>query len=301
MKGFLLKTLAFFLILLFLGSGIFWITFMLSYNNVSNITLDKEVNILICGDSHTKTALNDSIIPNSLNIAHSSEHYMYSYNVLQVLLRNNPQITKVILGLSYHNLSSFYDANVFEKSKTQYMYPRYFVTLDFTTIANLVATNPSGFFGDFKDIYHGVYRHINAKNLGDYSFIGWFYDSDRNNKNDSTINSALEMHYFPAEGEVFEASAFQMEYILEIVQLCNDMNVQLILLACPLSKEYRAGVPLKFQELYTSVKTENNDCIWDYHNFVVPDSCWGDGDHLNLSGSMIFSDFIAGKMAAQSW
>ncbi|RLD82235.1 MAG: hypothetical protein DRJ15_02085 [Bacteroidetes bacterium] len=300
MKGFLYKIFKFFLILLITVSAAFGITYMLSYRNVSNIKLDKDTHILICGDSHTKTALNDSIIPNSLNIAHSSEHYLYSYNVLRVLLANNPQITTVLLGMSYHNLSTFYDDYIFDQAMTQYMYPRYAAVLDINSIPLILNHNFEGFTTDFKDIYHGAYRHINSRKLDDYSFIGWFYKSKRNNKNDSTINDALEKHYYRSGQDLYSISEFQLIYLRKIMKLCIYQDVKLKLINCPLSTEYHSQVPTEFLEYYDNLNSEFGQFILDYHDFTVPENCWGDGDHLNLSGSMIFSEFVVREMASQS-
>ena len=296
MKGFLNKILLFFLILFIVVSGTFGITFMLSYKNVSDISLDEDIQIIICGDSHTKTALNDSIIPHSLNIAHSSEHYLYTYNVLKVLLKNNPQITTVILGFSYHNISSFYDDNIFEQDKTQYMYPRYFTVLDLNTISLLMHHNFDGFLTDIKDIYHGVYRHINAKELDDFSFIGWFYQSHRNNKNDSTVNRALQEHYYRKDHSMLGLSAFQLVYLDRIVELCQKKDVRLLLVNCPVSREYRIRVPQKFVDGYDEFARKYDRLVFDYHEFPVPERCYGDGDHLNISGSEIFSVHLLDEM-----
>ena len=292
MKGFLNKVLLFFLILLIVLTGVFGITYLLSYRNVSKLTLDGNIHTLICGDSHTKTALNDSIIPNSLNIAHSSEHYLYSYNVLRVLLKNNPQVSTVILGLSYHNLSSFYDDYIFEPDMTQYMYPRYFTVLDGKAMSLIIRDNFDGFQRDFKDIYHGIYRHINARELDDYSFIGSFYKSSRNNKNDSTVNRALQEHYYNNDNSLQEISAFQLEYLMKIMKLCVNEKVKLILINCPLSNEYKSQVPQKFLDSYDLEAYEYGHYLLDYHDFDVPEEFWGDGDHLNILGSEIFSSFI---------
>ena len=83
---------------------------------LDNITLSKNVTTIICGDSHTKSAVNDSLLQHSINISQTSEHFLYTYNVLAFTLKNNPQIKKVILGVSYHSFSEIYDSYVFDKN-----------------------------------------------------------------------------------------------------------------------------------------------------------------------------------------
>jgi len=284
------------MILVITVAGTFGIVFMLSYQHVSKLKLDNDIHTIICGDSHTQTALNDSIIPNSLNIAHSSEHYLYTYNVLKLLLRNNRQIRTVILGFSYHNLSSFYDDYLFDEDKTQYMYPRYFTVLDAEAMSLLVSNNFGGFLTDLKNTYHGVYRHINARELLDYSFIGWFYQSDRNYKNDSTVSRAIKEHYFNDDQSMQGFSAFQLIYLDRIIELCRLHDVRLILINSPLSKEYRARVPEEFIDRFNEFAKSHDQQLLDYHDFEVPERCWGDGDHLNSSGAKIFSAYIVESM-----
>lgn len=296
MKGFLIKILLFFLTLIITIAGTFGIVFMLSSHNARNLKIDDDIYTLICGDSHTKTALNDSIIPNSLNIAHSSEHYLYTYNVLKVLLKKNPQIRTVILGFSYHNISSFYDDYLFEQDKTQYMYPRYFTILDTEAMSLVLSKNFKGFLVDLKNTYHGVYRHINARELDDYSFIGWFYNSNRNNKNDSTVNRAIQEHYYNQEQDSQGFSSFQMIYLERIIDLCHREKVRLLLMNCPLSKEYLGRVPPKFIDSYNEFAEKHEAIMLDYHDFEVPEKCWGDGDHLNKSGAEIFNAYIEESM-----
>jgi len=300
MKGFLNKVLLFFLILLIAVAGTFGITYLLSYRNVSNITLDDNIHTIICGDSHTKTALNDSVIPNSLNISHSSEHYLYTYNVLKVLLRNNPQVRTVILGFSFHNMSSYYDDNLFEPEKTQYMYPRYISVLDRKAFSTILTSNVRGFVRDIKDIYQGVNRHIGAKELSQYGFIGGFYDSDRANKNDSTLRRALMEHYYNPDQSLQGFSTFQLLYLRSISDLCREANVRLILMNCPVSREYRAQIPAKFIANYYGIAEEYENAFMDYHDYFVPEESYGDGDHLNKSGSKLFSLYFLNQKKSEN-
>jgi len=79
MKLFLKKSLLF----LFIGTFVLLLLF-LSINYIYNkrvekLALDKNISTLICGDSHPMCAIDDKIIPNSINISLSAECYYYTY------------------------------------------------------------------------------------------------------------------------------------------------------------------------------------------------------------------------------
>lgn len=292
MKRFLYKIILFFAIVLALGGLGFGTVYLISNYYVSSLKIDKNIHTLICGDSHTQTALNDKLIPNSLNIAHSTEHYLYTYNVLKLLLRNNPQIQNVVLGFSYHNISSSRDKFIFAPEMTQYMYPRYISVLGRKSFSQLITSNPSGFFNNFKDIVRGFNRHIGARELYHFGFIGGYYYSEVANKNDSTINHTIKMHYFDENGEEHGYSDLQTEYLQSIVDLCWEENVELVLLNCPISKEYKAMIPESFIETYLSQTKQYGTIVLDYSDFSVPENCYGDGDHLNTFGAEIFTQHL---------
>ena len=107
MKKFIINTVVFISIPVVIGIPILF-AFDLYVNGLYNDDQIKgNISDIYIGDSHIKHAINDSIIPNSLNIAESSESFYFSYFKLKILLENNPSIKKVHLGLSYHNLSNY--------------------------------------------------------------------------------------------------------------------------------------------------------------------------------------------------
>ena len=39
------------------------------HNQIDNLKIDNNINVIVCGDSHTQSAINDSILEHSLNIS----------------------------------------------------------------------------------------------------------------------------------------------------------------------------------------------------------------------------------------
>ena len=291
MRKFLLKIIVFFSVALILISIVSVIIFLQTYNATDKIKLDENIHTLICGDSHTETALNDSILQGSINISQSSQHYFYLYNVLKKLLKNNPQINTVIVGFSFHSLSSFYDDYLFQEEFSKHMYTRYFSILDVHSLFFLLTKNFPGVANDFNNILKSINKNTKVRDLERYQFIGKFYDSDRSNKNDSTIMNAISIHYYN-NGKEQAFSDYQETYLGKIIELCREKNINLILMNCPVSNEYKAKIPSKFIENYYGFSEAHKDIILDYHDFQLPEDHYGDGDHINKKGSILFSKSV---------
>ena len=80
-----------------------------------NININNGINTLVIGDSHTELAINDSLLNNTLNISTPAEGYIFTYMKLRNILKNNSQIRNIMLGVSYHNFSSYYDKYIYEE------------------------------------------------------------------------------------------------------------------------------------------------------------------------------------------
>ena len=103
--------------LIFIGVSLAFIfSNVILKKRISNTFLSNEVSILISGDSHIVTSINDSIIHHSLNIANHGEQYLFTYNKLLKILHQNPHINTVYIGRSYHNFSNAFDEGIKEKS-----------------------------------------------------------------------------------------------------------------------------------------------------------------------------------------
>ena len=108
MRKFIKNLFAFiFIYILFIISTIF-----VYKQKLQKCQFNKNISTVICGDSHPMSAINDNILKNSINISNDSQHYIYTYNVLKIVVKNNPQIKTVILGSSFHSFGE-YDKVIF--------------------------------------------------------------------------------------------------------------------------------------------------------------------------------------------
>ena len=107
---------------------------------LQNYTVPQNVNNLFIGDSHIMQGINDSIIPNSINLAENSEAYYYSYFKIKGIIKNNPSIKNIFLGFSYHSLSSYYEEFEFGKFSKN-VCTTYFFIMPFSEQIKLMAVN----------------------------------------------------------------------------------------------------------------------------------------------------------------
>lgn len=293
MKKFIYKIAHFFFIIV----AIIFIVFVYYRWSLQKIHLPHNITTIISGDSHTQSAINDSILDNCINISQTSEHYLYTYTVLNLTIKNNPQIKRIILGVSYHSFGKAYDKNVLgEKSK--FMYSKYFSILDKEALFELYPNNANNMIIQIPNVVKSVFKSIISTNYNQYPFYGAFYKSQRSNINDSTVNKAIQRHYYNQDGEIQKKSHLQIKYLHKIINLCNNSNVELILINTPVSKIYKEKIPKEILLFYYSLlnKIKGNALIWDYNDLPLEDKCYGDGDHINYLGAEVISNLIKNKI-----
>ena len=269
---------------------------IISLNN-SMFRIDKAKHILILGDSHTECGLNDAFIPGSINLSSSADAYLYSYLKLRKFISINPQINIIILGYGYHNLVKNMDAwysgdkYIFEKL------PKHIYLMKFSEIYNIFKSNPGSVLSSTLEIYRSIFKlmiksvlHIQYKGLG----LGRFLSLDYNKLEYDILRL---MKKSPKESKQNEISRYQIKYILEINNLCKERKIKLILLSTPiyryLSDQSKDGKEMIYN-FYKSYLSGNN--FWDYSNITLPNSYFGDCEHLNYNGATVFSKILKERL-----
>jgi len=297
MKLFLKKSLFFLLIGTLLVFLFFPINFI--YNKrVEKLTLGGNISTLICGDSHPMCALDDKIIPDSINISLSAECYYYTYYRLKKILNNDNDLKYILLGLSFSNFGENRDNRIYKTEEIKNMYPKYFLILENREKLDLLKKNPNGLLKSTPYILKSaITTFFKPNKYANYPFWGCFHDSKNTNLSDENIKAAINRHYYNNNFDLLQGfSALQLEYLLKIIDLCNKNNIRLYLINTPISNEYFSKIPEKFINHYYSIvkklKFSKNIRILDYHNYQLPQNCFGDADHLNSNGAKIFSEII---------
>ncbi len=304
MKKFVKNIFAFVFILLFIGILLF-VSIIYSYKQKLHLVkFDKNISTVICGDSHPMCGINDSILEGSINISNHSQHYLYTYNVLRIVLKNNPQINTVILGSSFHSFGE-YDKIIFDSEKATPFYPSFFPILDYESATLIISNNFLSSIMSSKDIVKSIIattRH-NCNSYKSYPFIGYYHKSNKSNLNDSTITTAIKRHYYQQNGTEQGFSNYQYKYLTKIVKLCIEYKVKLVIINTPISNNYYKKIPKKFVSNFYSTMSNYKNSIefWDFYSLPLENKCFGDGDHLNDYGAKILTLKIDSILKKSTW
>jgi len=302
MKIFLKKSLCFIFVGLFSTLAIFFTINYLYNARITKLTFDKNISTLICGDSHPMSSLDDKVISNSVNICLSSECYYYTYYKLRKILNNDNNIKYILLGMSFHSFEKNYDKQIFETKKIKEMYPIYFLILENSEKVYLVKKNPTGFLGSIPYIIkEAIITFLKPNEYNNYPFWGYYRISENTNLSNANIKAAIERHYHDTDsGLLQDFSDIQLEYLMKILNICTKKNIQLYLANTPISNEYFSKIPEKFINHYYNITKKlefsKNVKILDYHNYQLPQNCYGDADHLNSNGAKIISEEIISEI-----
>jgi hypothetical protein len=286
MRRFLKKIALYFGIMLLVIAGLAW-----SYKlKMDSLNIRPGITTLICGDSQPQTALNDSIIQSSMNIAQGNEHYFYTHQKLKYLLPRNPGIKLVILGISYQTFTTSFDKLIAT------MLPQHLLILDFTGKLFVVKQHPLEFLTSLRAITHEFNAIVNARSYSDYWLWGGFIKSDISKLDEYSIDDGIKVRYYETRGGLQGYSIWQEPYLKEIIRLCHDREIKIVLVGTPVNFRFADKIPDKFIRKFHSILgsiDSSKVVILDYQGIEMPDNCFRDGHHLNSLGAEKFSKLIA--------
>lgn len=325
MRFFLSRTIVFVIAgsILFLFVGFFQLRVLhhFVYSDEA-LKLSPYKKILFIGDSHAMSAFNDSLIPNSFNASRNSESLFQTYNKLEALLKANPQITTVVLSFSPHNVAKQADEGILYGD-------RYWPVLNSDSrrfIANalnnklLPANTGGGVRAYAQQLKHylivsyltikwnwGLPQSLNnymdyfleAKNNSAkiyYSPIFTLpYKSTHSNLDDNTIKKTIHRHYGT---QCDTTTVFSINYFWKIIETCEKQDLKLVLVNTPQHQKYRSQIPEYNLKVYNHLVSaiQSNVHYLDFSDLPLADKYYGDGDHLNYNGNIIFSDIIAASI-----
>lgn len=96
--------------------------------------IDKNINKLILGHSHSQCSVNDSIFNNSINLSASGESYFFNYQKLKKLISENDQINLVFIEFTNNQIDATMDDWIWSHTKMSYylqFYSPFMTSTDF--------------------------------------------------------------------------------------------------------------------------------------------------------------------------
>ena len=263
----------------------FTINFMINYHRLTD-PAKLEGSILIMGDSHLKTALDPSVLPESSNVCSGAESYVMTFYKLKKLIRENPQINEIFLSFSYNNFSAYQELRL-NGSKAKSQFIRYYEILPFD-LPEQIEINDSKF-------YHTYIRELALyPNYFESKYLGGFEKHEPGIER-SDLTETINKHYYP-EGEFVGISTYARAYLDSIAQFTKSKEILLTLVAAPLHDAYREKVPTEIQAHYSEVKSameEQGIPVLDFIDLPLDDVFFKDYDHLNYEGAKQFTARIS--------
>lgn len=262
--------------------------------SVYDIAPRKNITNLIMGDSHTQTAINDTLINSCFNSSWSSENYFYTFYKL-LYYNKKFKVRNVIIGFSNHNISSLYNNFNDNLNNKSGLIHKYMPIIDIKGKWILFKSSPVIFLSAIQEVFKYEINYLLKKNDQDkLPWEGRYYDSKYSNLDDSIISKSSKRHYYDEKGQVRELSNIQIEYLNKIMEFCNDNNINVILIKTPLNEKYNKMIPVEFKGYFDNLcKNLNGNCFFDFSNIYFENNLFGDGDHLNYFGALKFSKIIS--------
>lgn len=278
-------SIAFFIVTI-IGLIAFW-SFICS-NRDETLKLPDNCNIVFLGNSHTECAINDSIVKNSFNFGRSADKTEFIYSKVKLLKRYNPEIDTIIIGydnvLCYQSADSAFNSALYS--------PYFYDTHNVKTISNILLNSSFAYqeshlthpFNWFKLYQFGESMIKNGNNIKDMTNIGGYLYLKRDK-----LEADIKLRANRKRNAPRSFDALSIFFLNETIKFCDENNITVIFLCPPQHK--KCFLDSTFYREYHK-KNYSNIKFYDFKDFELPDSCFGDLDHLNYKGAKIFSEYL---------
>lgn len=252
--------------------------------------INDDVSIVVVGDSHSETAIDDTRTQKLQNYSYKGESLFLIYYKLKRLIEVNPQIKKILLSYSYHSLNKFQD------TKLPSLLYEYYWLLDKEGLQeaepsidnlNMVLKDMNGRF------YQWAMANIKQKQY--HLLTGGYRPLDVSNLNDEGSHKRILKHYYDEDKVTTQKlSEIQERYLDKIIRICIVNGIKLEFINTPLHRSYYSNVPQQYISSYysniESIRNNHPDMIslLDFRDTVTEDKYFHDGDHLNIEGGKVF-------------
>lgn len=239
------------------------------------------VNCLVMGDSYLQHAIDPDQFYSLRNYSQAAEPYFITYWKLQNFLENN-DLDTLMLGFSYHNLSSVNDQKLHDPEWSFEMFRRIYPIEKFSTLKGMKVD-----WYEFNKIrlkymcLFPIREHLN--------YVGEYSKQDKSNL--AHVQKILDAHY-KYKGEPAGFSFYSLQYLDSILVLCKEHQIKPIFIASPLHKKYKDGVPTQFVNRFNYLKADYSNrgvTVLDFSNAVYPGHDFLNPDHLNVNGARHFA------------
>ncbi len=243
--------------------------------------LDSNITSVVFGHSHPETAFNDSLIVNFKNMAQSGESYFYTHIKVRNVLAQNPQIENVFIEFSNIDITQVRDQEIWSDKYINWRYPKYSSLMNIDEHLFLLRKNTAAVLNTSPKVIRQSILRLNRKS---YDLLattsGYMFLTE--NKIDAIENGTIKME--PLSDEFYEYSEHNLEYLKEIITLCESKNVKVHFVRSPM---YKNVDYLKNENLLQRLKDSLFPSIAyiDLVDFDLDKEDFRDLHHVNYKGA----------------
>lgn len=244
-----------------------------------------ETSVIITGDSHMRSALNPKYFPNSENISHPGEVYAFSYWKLQRVLTSYQPDT-IVLGYAPHNIAKYNDLRFSKEEEAEPTFNQYY---PIQRLSELDSRIPVNYMLFYKTLWKQTAFYPKLKHD---QYIGKYSNSTTTKSLDTKgVVKGMFPNQSEEESEEGDFSELSIQYLDSIVKLCQSKQITLILVTCPVHKNFLEKIPPPILKRHHSLKEKygNKAVFFDRLTTQYPDSLYLDANHLNSRGSKLFT------------
>jgi hypothetical protein len=283
------KLITKFILFVLLLSGIIALSFIgisKIIHEKASFKLQKPVESIVLGNSHSESALNDSIITNFSNISQSGESYFYTYIKLKQIVKDNPEIQTIFLAFSNEVIDVGMNEWTWGDQFIAYRFPKFAPFMDLQQHYILASNNPRSYI---ENLSKSIKKNSGKIFKNNYLFINDHIGGYKNlNQSVEDLAGTKEN---PTQTNKVKLSLTNLRFLDKIVNFCRERKIKLLFIRCPLHPNYKGYY--NESELQHLLKTRHSSIQFlDFAKFPLENTDYFDLEHLNFEGSKKFSKWF---------
>lgn len=255
----------------------------------------------IMGDSHPLLDVDPTTLSLAFNWAGTSENYVLNYFKIKHLLSKYRKPIRILLSAEYHSFSAQGMELLLQHELDDGFWANKINANELARVAKnsrpirwKLAAQWFPYAGQY---YRGLTSWFQKEET--IRFRGWLPNEevfDNNPLKNKLLASKIESH----AGRYQMVDSVQLHFLLKIIGLCQQENIQLQIVRYPLHPQYRNALGKKtdlarIDQIFNTVFGETP--VLDFRNLYDGQTqFFSDPDHLNHEGAQDFSEILAKQM-----
>ncbi len=261
----------------------------LVYKRCFDFVLEKNVTTLVVGNSHPQCAVNDSLFGNCKNLSRAGEPFFYLQFKLEKLLKENPQIDRVIIEISDNEFKSQIEKWIYNPMVVESSIKSYWAYLPLTFHEKLLSRLGVRYF---KYLVLGQKNYLISmlgKSEPYFQSLSWGgFKNSAAVFHEHSIYKADEPGKMPCDS-VLNPMPDNLSALENIQKICKQFGKEIVFIRCPVHPSMHDCFELGYEKM---IKEHLQIKVLDFRNWPMEDADFADEDHLNRRGAFKFTTML---------